>query len=270
MKINLIKVLILLTSSTFILSCNNDDDSTSSEKSKKVIKRIKSTGFYINTNGETIEEIVDGKFTYDQDNKKLIQVNYADDVTANYTYDSNENLTSIKYSREGFPNYISEITLFYNNQKLSHTLTFSGNNEFIERHEYIYNTQGKFIKENICNSKEKCSGEKNVVYNLKDNNISSIINSSFGAPIKYLYEFDNKINPYRDSQEVIKILHNQMYKSYNENNVVKETQYWNLSDSYPNLIITYKTTYDKDNFPLITLGTDQKGNNYSKIEYEYY
>lgn len=268
MKINLLSLLILFTCSTFISSCNNEDDSIRNQGTKKLIKRIKSTGSYINIDGEIVEEVIDKNFIYDKDYKKLIQVNYADGMTAKYTYDSNENLTSINYSREGFPNHISEITLFYNNKKLSHTLTSSGNNEFIDRNEYLYNKQGKLIKLNFCNSGEKCSGEENINYEYTNNNIiSKLTNALFSNHLNFTYKFDNKKNAYINSQEIIRIINNSFDQSLNENNVSEEIQFSNENSEYKQ-IITY--TYDSDNFPTLSIGKDQNGNNYKKIEYEYY
>ncbi|WP_312313869.1 hypothetical protein [Empedobacter brevis] len=274
MKTNFTKLLLLsIISISIFTSCKNDDNGDlPSNNEKKVIKKIKSTGYEI-INGTETEEISEGTFIYDKDYKKLLHVNYTNGTISTYKYDVNDNLISVEYKGATNPLENSTLNLFYNGNKLAYTQTVESGT-ITQRNEYYYNNLGKFNKEVVCSNGNACNGDQNAIYSYTNNNITSVIDKTFGSwfsdGIKNLYEFDKSNSPYKNSQEVIKILQNQFMHSYSENNVVKETQYWSLSNSEPNRIVTYTYTYDKDNFPILIVGKDEKGDNYFKVEYEYY
>ncbi|TGN23727.1 hypothetical protein [Empedobacter tilapiae] len=274
MKTNFTKLLLLSIISTSIFtSCKNDDnDDLPSKNEKKVIKKIKSTGYEF-INGTETEDVSEGTFIYDKDYKKLLNVNYTNGMISTYKYDTNDNLILVEYKGATNPLENSTLNLFYNGNKLAYTQTVESGT-ITQRNEYYYNNLGKFNKEIVCSNGNTCNGDQNAIYSYTNNNITSVIDKTFGSwfsdGMKNLYEFDKSNSPYKNSQEVIRILQNQFMHSYSENNVVKETQYWSLSNSEPNRIVTYTYTYDKDNFPILIVGKDEKGNNYFKVEYEYY
>ncbi|QLL58125.1 MULTISPECIES: hypothetical protein [Empedobacter] len=274
MKTNFTKLLLLSIISTSIFtSCKNDDNGDlTSNNEKKVIKKIKSTGYEF-INGTETQDVSEGTFIYDKDYKKLLNVNYTNGMISTYKYDTNDNLITVEYNGATNPLENSTLNLFYNGNKLAYTQTVESGT-ITQRNEYYYNNLGKFNKEIVCSNGSACNGDQNAIYSYTNNNITSVIDKTFGSwfsdGMKNLYEFDKSNSPYKNSQEVIRILQNQFMHSYSENNVVKETQYWSLSNAEPNRIVTYTYTYDKDNFPILIVGKDEKGNNYFKVEYEYY
>lgn len=266
-----------LISTTFLMSCNNDDNDSGNSKSKeKVIKSLKINALSDIKDGVPIYEIEKYVFYYDDQYKKLLKIeNLENQSTSLYNY-QDDKLTSIDSSHKNILS--STVKLFYTNSKVAYTLTYEDNN-MTERHDYIYNAKSQLIQENICTSSGVCPSNKGIKYTYDGDNVIQLFDNSWipswlnseGMVHKYTYK-STANNPFKNTQEELKIFFSSL-NSISKQNIETETSYYNWHSNEQNTsdrVVTYTYTYDKDNFPVKVVGLDNKGQNYTTMDYEYY
>jgi len=84
----------------------------------------------------------------------------------------------------------------------------------------------------------------------------------------YEYNLDIK-NPFSNQQEEVKYLFTQ-FNSLSKNMVINYSEFWN-NDRHASRIIHYDYGFNTENkFPYMMNGFDENGDEFIKIEFEYY
>lgn len=256
----------LMGSATIFASCSSDDNEITNDPLEKKLLLSKVTSIYYdnlsnpettvstfeyNSQGELIKMLSGGRSSvFEYSNGKPTKVNY---------YTSNQTLE-----------YYTVFT--YNGDQLVNTKAIYTNPDFNRKNTYTYNSNGKLISSILCQS-EDCSNPSTSTYAYNGDNIS-LETSNIGGTISFTYKkeflYDDKLNPFTNTNKYIKIMMERAYSASKNNYTAEKISYKDSDGSWTqNQNITYTIQYNSAQLPVQVVGKEANGNNYVQYNYEY-
>jgi len=188
--------------------------------------------------------------------------------SSTYEYDASGRPVKTNYYKpDGSLEYYNTYT--YNGDQLEKTMATYSNPDYNRTITYMYNN-GKVISSTLL---QPASNPITDSYTYIGENISSEIHESSGGiipAIKREYSYDNKSNPFTNSNKHLKTMMGGAYTLSPNNYTTEKISYKTNSGSWTeSQVNTYEIQYNSAQLPTQVTGKDANGNNTVKYNYEY-
>lgn len=238
-----------------LFSCSSDNDDNDDidvinkpeSKTQKVIHHLSIKEAYKGANNTPQYDTNTYEFSYENGQVSKLTDLEEEGSYRNFEYDKDKKLIKIIEYNNNILDNTEE--LFYSGNLLSYSNRIR--NGVVDRNNFRY-------AQNLLTMIESCfddsCSETYPIYIFTYNSANNIESMSEYKDIKYVFSYDQKINPFKEYNPYFKIMTNDdLYLTLSQNNPVRKDIY---SDGNHEESIIYTITYDNENYPLTIEGKD--------------
>lgn len=246
-------------------SCNSTDDTITTNSTKKIVLSKVTTMYYepllspsANTNVQTFEYNSQGELIKIKSNER----------TSFFEYNNGKPVKVIHYDANQKQDYYIDIN-YDGDILLDKETKYTSPYTSPEIYKYTYNSNDQIASFTVCSYKN-CPDPYSYTYAYNENNISSETISQMVYNKKEEFSYDNKLNPYTNTNKYLKIIMGEVDVLSKNNSTTRKISYKNNSGNWvENQVITYSTLYNDSHLPIQRIGKEANGTNYVKFDYEY-
>ncbi|MCS4301294.1 hypothetical protein [Chryseobacterium sp. BIGb0232] len=245
----------IMGAAVFFNSCSSNDENEPTEK-KILLSKVTTTY------SDPIVSFLNGTLTLEYNSKGQLIKMQSKEGTSIFEYKNGKPIKSNDYNSQQQLESYSEFN-YSGDQLVSNKIIYT-NSENNRTHQYAYNAVGQLSSYTSCRS-VNCSDPTKETYIYNGDNVSLHTLNFNETDLKTEYSYDNKFNPYTNTDKYLKI-------SWGRNDILsKNNCIISKSDSqYSGKdITTYNLEYNSAGFPTRTIGKSMNGEPFVQYDYEY-
>ncbi|CAH0237837.1 hypothetical protein [Chryseobacterium sp. Bi04] len=255
----------LIGSVVFFSSCsNNDDNDGTNIPSEPKVLLSKITIVYYDNPAQPQTSIQ----TLEYNNQGELIKTLSASGTSRFEYSNGKPTKTTYYNPDGTVDYYSAYT--YNGDQLVNVKAIYTHPDYNRTITYHYNTNGQVISSSLCQS-PNCSNPIINTYVYNGDNISSETSegggSSYGT--KVVYSYDDKPNPYTNTNKYLKITMGGAYVVSKNNYLTEKISYKSNGAWIQNQSRTSTIQYNNAGLPVQVISKEANGSLSAQYNYEY-